>query len=438
MPASTAGIADASGNREERAGHDYDDTSTGPVGMHTRADPRPSGRRADGRRPECPRPAKGKVSAKVRERAAARRRTETVDVLVRFRSAPGRVSAAPERLGGHVRRQFRGSSRWMAADAARAAVAALAASPAVEFVASDEPVVARDGRRPAGGQRAWTGRAREPLERRGGHDRHARLRRGAAPRHPGPRRLRRLRGEPEPDARLRHAGGSRSRRGGERRPERPRHARRRHPGRQRQRLPRAAAWPARPRGEPRLRCACSTRPGAGRTSDVLAALQWVLANKDALGIRVLNLSLGHPIYEPAAARPAGPGGRRALGRAGSWSCARRGTSAASGDGTITSPCNSRKVISVGARNDRKTPGHRDDSLATYSSRGPTPVDHVAKPDLARARATGSSRSARPAPPSTCWPRSVAWPATPPSRRRPITSRCRGPAWPRPWSRRRPR
>src|SRR5262249_14527149 len=37
--------------------------------------------------------------------------------------------------------------------------------------------------------------------------------------------------------------------------------------------------------------------GHGQASDVLAGLQWVLAHKDQFGIRVLNLSLGHPVYE---------------------------------------------------------------------------------------------------------------------------------------------
>ena len=43
--------------------------------------------------------------------------------------------------------------------------------------------------------------------------------------------------------------------------------------------------------------------GQGRTSDVLRAIQFAIDNKDALGIRVLNLSLGHPVYEPAATDP---------------------------------------------------------------------------------------------------------------------------------------
>src|SRR5262249_56998283 len=43
--------------------------------------------------------------------------------------------------------------------------------------------------------------------------------------------------------------------------------------------------------------------GAGLTSTVIAALQFATTNKQALGIDIVNLSLGHPIYEPAATDP---------------------------------------------------------------------------------------------------------------------------------------
>src|SRR4029450_11593401 len=39
--------------------------------------------------------------------------------------------------------------------------------------------------------------------------------------------------------------------------------------------------------------------GAGRTSDVIAALEWVAANHDAYNIHVVNMSLGHPVYGAA-------------------------------------------------------------------------------------------------------------------------------------------
>mgnify|MGYP003351707175 FL=1 len=43
--------------------------------------------------------------------------------------------------------------------------------------------------------------------------------------------------------------------------------------------------------------------GAGYTSDVIAAVDFARTNKAALGIDVINLSLGHPIFESAATDP---------------------------------------------------------------------------------------------------------------------------------------
>ena len=43
--------------------------------------------------------------------------------------------------------------------------------------------------------------------------------------------------------------------------------------------------------------------GQGATSNVLLALQWAVANRAAYGIDVINLSLGHPIYESATTDP---------------------------------------------------------------------------------------------------------------------------------------
>src|SRR5438105_14543265 len=40
--------------------------------------------------------------------------------------------------------------------------------------------------------------------------------------------------------------------------------------------------------------------GQGYTSDVINAINFAITNKTALGIDIINLSLGHPIFEPAA------------------------------------------------------------------------------------------------------------------------------------------
>ena len=50
------------------------------------------------------------------------------------------------------------------------------------------------------------------------------------------------------------------------------------------------------------------KTGRGRVSDVVKALEWIAANKrstspGAVKIDIVNLSLGHPVYEPAATDP---------------------------------------------------------------------------------------------------------------------------------------
>ena len=135
--------------------------------------------------------------------------------------------------------------------------------------------------------------------------------------------------------------------------------------------------------------------GRGRTSDMLAGLQWVLDHKDEYGIRVLNLSLGHPVYEPAENDPLVQA-VESLWDSGVVVVCAAGNGGRDGFGTISSPCNSRKVITVGALNERRTFDSLDDTVTTYSGRGPTSLDLFAKPDLlapgnriVSARAAGS-------------------------------------------------
>ena len=68
------------------------------------------------------------------------------------------------------------------------------------------------------------------------------------------------------------------------------------------------------------RRARARRDGVGYTSDVIAGIDWAVANRAKYGIRVINLSLGHAVSEPAAIDPLcqavaarGAGGRRRRG-----------------------------------------------------------------------------------------------------------------------------
>ena len=52
-----------------------------------------------------------------------------------------------------------------------------------------------------------------------------------------------------------------------------------------------------------------------------------------------------------------------------------------GYSTIASPANDPYVITVGAMKDMGTLARGDDAIASYSSKGPTLLDHIVKPDL---------------------------------------------------------
>jgi serine protease AprX len=126
--------------------------------------------------------------------------------------------------------------------------------------------------------------------------------------------------------------------------------------------------------------------GQGTDSTVIAAIERAIELKNKYNIRVLNLSLGRPVYESYQNDPlcqaveaawkanivvvvaAGNGGRDDS----------RGTQ---GYGTINSPGNDPYVITVGAMKTMGTIGRWDDRIASYSSKGPTAIDHIAKPDL---------------------------------------------------------
>jgi serine protease AprX len=128
---------------------------------------------------------------------------------------------------------------------------------------------------------------------------------------------------------------------------------------------------------------------SGPTSTVIAGLDWCLRNRRRYKIRVVNLSLGHPVGESYTIDPLCRAVEK-LCRAGLVVVTAAGnqgrvdpTDPESGVryGTITSPGNDPRAITVGATRTNGTPDPSDDEMATYSSRGPTRIDHIAKPDL---------------------------------------------------------
>ncbi|MBI3400965.1 MAG: S8 family peptidase [Acidobacteria bacterium] len=127
------------------------------------------------------------------------------------------------------------------------------------------------------------------------------------------------------------------------------------------------------------------RNGAGSTSDVIKALEYVAANHTRLNVQIVNLSLGHPIYEPAKTDPlvqavekAAAEGLIVVTAAGNYGQNKQGTVGYTG---INSPANAPSAFTVGAAMTNDTVSRDDDKVADYSSRGPTWYDGFAKPDV---------------------------------------------------------
>jgi serine protease AprX len=128
------------------------------------------------------------------------------------------------------------------------------------------------------------------------------------------------------------------------------------------------------------------KEGSGKTSNVIAALEYAIATKDLYGTRIVNLSLGHPIFESAATDPlvqaveaAVRSGLIVVVAAGNYGT--NPQTGLQGYAGIASPGNAPSAITVGASNTAGTVSRADDRVATFSSRGPSWYDGLAKPDV---------------------------------------------------------
>ena len=119
--------------------------------------------------------------------------------------------------------------------------------------------------------------------------------------------------------------------------------------------------------------------GAGRYSDVIAGVNWVVANRARHKIRVLNLSFGAPPQSYYWDDPLNQAVMAAW-RAGIVVVAASGNSGPT-PMTIEVPGNVPYVITVGALTDGTTPyDATDDRLASFSSTGPT-YEGFVKPEI---------------------------------------------------------
>jgi len=125
--------------------------------------------------------------------------------------------------------------------------------------------------------------------------------------------------------------------------------------------------------------------GKGRISYIIAALDWAVANRVQYNIRVINMSLGAGVFESyntdpltLAAKHAVDNGIVVVAAAGNLGKNALGQPQY---GAITAPGNAPWVLTVGASSTMGTTDRRDDTMASYSSRGPTMIDFRVKPDL---------------------------------------------------------
>jgi len=121
------------------------------------------------------------------------------------------------------------------------------------------------------------------------------------------------------------------------------------------------------------------RNGSGSFSDVIKGIQWAVENKDKFKINVISMSLGGPISQPAAKDPVAQAVEKAV-EAGIITCVAAGNSGP-GKETVSTPANAEHVITVGALDDKGTVAREDDTVAYFSSRGPTKFDKLIKPDI---------------------------------------------------------
>lgn len=135
--------------------------------------------------------------------------------------------------------------------------------------------------------------------------------------------------------------------------------------------------------------------GSGSVSNAIAAINWAISNKTAYNIRVINISFGTPPKDSYTTDPLCLAARQAF-NAGILVVASAGnngksTSGAKLYGSINSPGIEPSVLTVGAANTYGTDNRMDDTVTTYSSRGPTRgyktvsgkkvYDNLIKPDI---------------------------------------------------------
>lgn len=118
--------------------------------------------------------------------------------------------------------------------------------------------------------------------------------------------------------------------------------------------------------------------GGGTTSKVIEAISYVIETKDRYNTKIINLSIGTPANNACENDPLCRAVDKAI-KSGLIVVVAAGNSGPS-PGTILSPGTNRNAITVGAVDDKRTIDTSDDTIASFSSRGPT-LEGIQKPDL---------------------------------------------------------
>ena len=125
--------------------------------------------------------------------------------------------------------------------------------------------------------------------------------------------------------------------------------------------------------------------GDGFISSAIAAIDYAIEQRAVYNIRVINLSVAAGVYESYKTDPLALAARRAVDAgmvvvtaAGNLG---RSTKGRPQFGGITSPGNAPWVLTIGAASHHGTVDRRDDTVAPFSSMGPSAIDQVQKPDL---------------------------------------------------------
>jgi serine protease AprX len=149
---------------------------------------------------------------------------------------------------------------------------------------------------------------------------------------------------------------------------------------------------------------------SGIISNVIAALNWVVANRSTYNVRVVNLSVGAAVTESYRTDPLTLAAKAVVDQGivvvtAAGNLGMNPITGATQYGAITAPGNAPWVLTVGAYSHQGTLSRTDDAMAPYSSHGPTAFDYGAKPDLV---ATGTGIASLAAPGSLLYTTKTAY------------------------------